>query len=163
MKILHFVLFAGLSANGIAGLLEGESTAKNSVPVSMDIHFISNEGKEFHLYRNKGFFTENGVCKFRTVTRYEIDHSFDVHAKEVTIEVTTDDWIRFRRALRGVGFEKMKSPTDEDVPIKTSIWTVIIKYPDGEIAAQEANAPGMEGRFAALRKAIAALTKAKWP
>ena len=162
MKIPLAMLLVALPVVGIGGLGDSLPTAQNSVPVSMEIHFFSSAGKEFRLYRAEGFITRDGICRQETVTRYEIDHSFDENAKEVELSVSGDDWMRFRQALRDVGFEKMKKRTSEAIPIETAAWSVRLKYPDVEIDVQEANSPDFEVRFAKLRNAIFALTKGKW-
>ena len=164
MKIRSLLLLFALPLPGVAGLNDNPPDARNSIPISMEICFVSIEGHDFRLSREERFsMDKDRICRLRSVTSYTINGAFDESAREVELEVSEPDWIEFRKALRAAGLELMKKASDESAPIKSFGWFVRIEYPDTKLEVEAIDSPNPNEHFAKLRDAIFNLTKGKWP
>lgn len=128
-------------------------TAKNSVPRDLWIEYSEPGGVDFRLQH----FTPDRNPTGRIVTGYVINWRRDENAKWHDVEVTPEEWIRFRQALKDAGCEKLPDRGFDPNAVK-AFWSIQIVYPDVTIRASAADVPSLQSDFAPIRKAVRELT-----
>ena len=133
--------------------MQGPAVAE-VIPLALWVDYSEGEGADYRLQHAKD------LCVGETITQYTVNWRFDPEAKYQQIDISRNDWARFRESLINIRTESWKDQNFDESKAER-FWTFYVEYPDRVIRGSSADSATTISDFAAMRLALHELTGGK--